>query len=346
MGEYLDEAKRYSSTSPRTFGDYCRSFRRIVSDITGEVGGKERYDYRKGGREKWVARVDAVLLETITPEKVERWRHRYVAQAESPEDIRKKKTSANSTIRQAKALFSKNILCHLQGTIELPENLPFTDIQPFGRKECSVKRYRSKINAEQLIREARDELGSPQQEEEKRESYLFRREQFKVFILAIGAGLRRKEIDTLLWTQIDFDDCEICLEANEHYGLKSDTSAANVSLDPEIAKLLEACYREAKGEFFIEAESKIKSGEAYSRTRARKVFQALYKWLREHGVATQKPLHTLRKEYGSIINSKHGLYAAQQALRHADISTTATHYLDTRERITPGLGGLFEKIEE
>ena len=48
IGEFLEEARKYSSASPRTFGDYTRSFRRIVSDVMGFKIEKSRFDYRKG----------------------------------------------------------------------------------------------------------------------------------------------------------------------------------------------------------------------------------------------------------------------------------------------------------
>jgi hypothetical protein len=48
----------------------------------------------------------------------------------------------------------------------------------------------------------------------------------------------------------------------------------------------------------------------------------------------------LRKEFGSLVNQKHGLYAASRALRHADISTSARHYIGKKERVTVGLGHL------
>jgi len=52
------------------------------------------------------------------------------------------------------------------------------------------------------------------------------------------------------------------------------------------------------------------------------------------------PVHTLRKEFGSLIAQEHGIYAASKLLRHADIQTTANHYLDKKQRITAGLGEL------
>jgi CheY-like chemotaxis protein len=70
---------------------------------------------------------------------------------------------------------------------------------------------------------------------------------------------------------------------------------------------------------------------AYSRYRCQKEFEALNEWLRAHGVEEGRPIHTLRKEYGSQVCAKHGIYAASRALRHADIAITSQHYLDKRK---------------
>ena len=50
------------------------------------------------------------------------------------------------------------------------------------------------------------------------------------------------------------------------------------------------------------------------------------------------PLHTLRKEFGSVIAAKYGIHAASRLLRHADITTTAQYCLDKKKRVTSGLG--------
>ena len=64
---------------------------------------------------------------------------------------------------------------------------------------------------------------------------------------------------------------------------------------------------------------------AYDHYRCRRQIRALLAWLRSRGVVSRTPLHTLRKEYGSQINSRFGLTAAQEMLRHANIHTTAAH---------------------
>ncbi|HEY0792438.1 MAG TPA: hypothetical protein VGD78_15350 [Chthoniobacterales bacterium] len=70
------------------------------------------------------------------------------------------------------------------------------------------------------------------------------------------------------------------------------------------------------------------------------LFEDLIAWLRRKGVNATNPLHALRKEFGSQINAQHRLYAAKEALRHADIQTTAAHCLDRKQRTTSGLGRL------
>src|SRR4030095_8779964 len=77
--------------------------------------------------------------------------------------------------------------------------------------------------------------------------------------------------------------------------------------------------------------------------RCQATFARLYSWLREKGVDDKKPLHVLRKEFGSIINQKHGLYAASAALRHRNISTTAGHYIAHKSRIMFDFGDLLSR---
>ena len=64
------------------------------------------------------------------------------------------------------------------------------------------------------------------------------------------------------------------------------------------------------------------------------------RWLRSKGVATKTPFHTLRKEFGSLLNQRHGVFVASVGLRHASVEVTTMHYTDTRPRATIGLGGL------
>jgi hypothetical protein len=42
-------------------------------------------------------------------------------------------------------------------------------------------------------------------------------------------------------------------------------------------------------------------------------FERLASWLRKRGVTALKPIHELRKEFGSMVNRKHGLSAAKES---------------------------------
>jgi len=77
-----------------------------------------------------------------------------------------------------------------------------------------------------------------------------------------------------------------------------------------------------------------------SKLRAQELFRKVYRWLRNHGVTTQKPLHTLRKEAGSILLEKSGnLQKVADFLRN-DMAVTSAHYVGRKERIEIELPGL------
>ena len=65
-------------------------------------------------------------------------------------------------------------------------------------------------------------------------------------------------------------------------------------------------------------------------------------WLRSKGVTSRTPLHSLRKEFGSQINARYGLFAASSMLRHADIKTTVGHYIESKQRSVLGFGHLLK----
>lgn len=351
VGELIREAEACSSVSPDTLADYTRAFRSIVADVEGitsvvpitrgkrvldSESGKHRivklkttkdvrFDYVTEAGKAWRERVDSVPLSRITSAKVQKWKLAYV-RANGGEDLeqeRRAKNSANSKLRQAKALFSKNVLPHVRESLVLPDTLPFEGLAFFPRQSM---RYVSKVNAPSLIRSAVDDLAESDPEA------------FKIFLLGLMAGLRANEIDSLLWRQIDFDAMTITIEATPYFKPKAETSLGVVGLEPETAELLRGYRARASGEFFIESKHPHRSRLKHRGRRAKEAFSGLYAWLKGHGVTAAKPLHELRKEFGSLVCERGGLYAASRALRHADVAITAAHYLDEKERTTVGLG--------
>ena len=102
--------------------------------------------------------------------------------------------------------------------------------------------------------------------------------------------------------------------------------------------LFRGYHARTKSQFVIESELEPKVGAAYMHYRCDPLLRELCTWLRAHGVKTIRPLHTLRKEFGSLINRAHDIHAASRALRHSSIGITTEIYVDSRLRRTSGLG--------
>jgi integrase len=164
--------------------------------------------------------------------------------------------------------------------------------------------------------------------------------QLKIFLLAVMGGLRRNEIDKLEWPALRWEEGVIRIEATRNFQPKSEDSTGDVEIDPEVMTIFRGFSAKAKGSFVIESPNAPRPQATYAHYRCQRDFEALTKWLREHGVTGNTPLHTLRKEYGSQMCAKHGIYAASHALRHADIQITSQHYLDRKRRATVGMGHL------
>jgi integrase len=162
----------------------------------------------------------------------------------------------------------------------------------------------------------------------------------KIFLLAVMAGLRRNEIDKLDWTAFHWDKGLIRIETTSVFQAKTEDSLGDVEIDSEMMEIFRGYRARAKGEFVIESSVAARPEANYGHYRCQRDFKALTKWLREHGVTGNTPLHSLRKEFGSRMCATHGIYAASHALRHGDILITSAHYLDKKRRATVGMGHL------
>jgi Phage integrase family len=327
VGEFLEEVKAKASARPKTIESYRRAFRTIVADICDIDGGKSKYDYRNGGRAAWLAKINSIKLTKITPDEVQKWKLRFVRRAgNDPLKQRIAKISVNSLMRQAKSLFSPGILKFVR--LELPNALPFTGV---GFEPRQSMRYRSGFDVETLIETAQKELPV---------------EQLKILLLATMAGLRRNEIDKLEWGAFQWGQRRVRIEATRYFHPKSEDSLGDVEIEGELLKVFRGFHARARSTFVIESEVAPRPEATYSHYRCQRDFEALTAWLRDKGVPGTKPLHTLRKEFGSQICAKHGIYLASHALRHADIAITSQHYLDKKRRVTVGLGGLLKSPDK
>lgn len=209
----------------------------------------------------------------------------------------------------------------------LPDPLLQAGVKPFARQSTA---YLSKIDAVELIGKARRDLGGNPS----------RQEEWKIFLLAITEGLRKREIDTLLWRQVDTTRGIIGIETTEFFRPKSEDSHAEIDLDPEVAALLGKLKDGATGDFVIESARNPREATYGASYRCEPAFNVLNAWLRSQGITARKPLHELRKQARSLVARDGGLYDAQKFLRHASPTTTAAFHLDKKKRISAGLGGL------
>jgi integrase len=332
VGDFLDELKAKADLKAKTLEGYAIALRKIVADAFNINGGEgDKYDYRSGRRERWLERVHAIKLAALAPDVVQQWKRAFLDRAaDDPIRARAAKISVNSFLRRAKSLFAPEAIKHLSH-VRLPSPLPFDKVSFEPRQSM---RYRSTINVEELTPAAHEELAQNEPEV------------FKAFLLALGAGLRRIEIDRLEWSAFRFEENVIRIEPTQHFDVKTEHSIGDVSIDAELMSIMRGYAARARSSFVIESRNLPRKRATFENYRAQNVFERLSAWLRSHGVSAQKPIHELRKESGSMVNRKHGLTAAKDFLRHGDVSVTAAHYIDRPRQATSGLGALLKAVAD
>jgi integrase len=270
-----------------------------------------------GGAKKRLEAIYKIKLSSVTIDKIEEWKNKTLRVKISRKPSARSSACAtiNKTLRNAKSLFSKRILKAIA-----MENL---EISPFEGVEFLPEgshRYNSEFDGKHLVEEAMDELKSSDPEA------------FKIFILALCCGLRRNEIDKLLWRQVDLQRNVIYIRATEVFSTKTREFCSSVDLDESVAKILGEYQSVATGPFVIESNVNARPNVHY---RCDRTHRQLIEWLRKHDISANKPLHTLRKEYGAEICRQFGLYEASRALRHSSHGVTEMFYVDKRAVVTP-----------
>jgi integrase len=320
VGEWIEAAHSVATVNPATFALYAAALRKIVGDIIRVKRNRKRFGPKGGGSRAYRRAIDASPLALLSPAAIQKWRMGYVKRAKTPAEQRSRMTSCNSTLRQARSLFGKKITRF----VPLPEPAPFQHVEFFPRQSA---KYFSRIDARAILTQARNELAENDSTA------------FLVVLIALAAGLRKGEIDTLCWHQIDFERGVIRVEHTDTASLKSADSRGEVPIDACVVELLRGFRARATGAFVIEGGNGVSGPRMWGRNyRVQSVFDRVTAWLRKHGVTARKPLHELRKELGALITAEHGIYAASRVLRHADLATTAAHYTDLKTRPTIPVG--------
>ena len=332
VGDLVREVAASTSYRVTTFAVYCGALRRIVAEIAKIEGAASRFAPNGAGNRAWRERVDATPLSMLTVDSIQRWKLDFINRHKnSPAKHSHAVNTVNAHVRNARSMFSTKALAFAGKRLALPEPLPFAGVKLESRR--ATTRYASRIDPAALIVAAKAELDDVPE----------RQEQFKIFCMALLCGLRKREIDTLLWKSVDLDKGVIRIERTEYFQPKSEESAGEVDMAPELVDLFRRWKKQVKGEFVIESGNLPRYHTSRANYRAELEFQALYAWLAAKGVSARKKLHELRKECGSVIANTMGIFAASRALRHSDIRITSQYYSDKKVRITTGLDALLSE---
>lgn len=318
FGDYFNALEHHAEIKPRTLADYKRKVHTLLAEVHKLKKPTGRMARCGKSRREWLAALDAIKLSEITHHDIVQWRKKRLSKADPKNRLSAART-ANSHLRALKCCFAKKHLINLRH-LDLPDELPGSTVPylPEGSK-----RYRRRINPVELVKDAGKELA-----EQDPEAY-------KVFLLALIAGMRRSEIDLLLWEAVNLKEGCIRVEPNSLYELKSFSSEGTVYLQQEAVDFLKRRHENDPnpGPFVLKSEHLPRRHLVkYNYYRADETFKNLTKWLREKGITDQKPLHMLRKEFGSLIASNYDIFAASRALRHSSLQMTVSVYAEERSQ--------------
>ena len=337
VGEFIREFESQNEVSKTSLISYAGKFRRLVAEICKINSDKSKYHSGAGSR-IYREKVESVKLSKITSYDINSWKRKFVGSAKNEEELRSKKVTVNSIIRNSKSLFAPKALVfvasdfmgsnsvstktgikRLQGRLSVPCN-PFEGVELETVHKQQYDATRDGMNAELIFASARNELEKDYPE------------QYKIFLLAITAGLRRKEIDWIKWNNIDFAKGEISVRSSIYYALKTSDSEAVISIDKDTSELLKMFKKKSTSEYVITSARTDSLPKEVSDYRCSSHYTKLIKWLRGKGVVARQPLHTLRKEAISIIAKNQGIHIASAFARHSDIRMTADIYAEPRVR--------------
>ena len=284
---------------PRTSGNYCNALRWWAAQHLEARPGRKEFGRRS---EEYRARLHAVRLTDLSLERLEKIRDAFIGRAgDDAVAGRRARISAKSFLRNAKAGIRA---AQKLGRLQMPEPAPFIGLEVAG---AVTTRYVAEFDAGEMLRHASETLHGEDPMA------------FRVLLLALGAGLRRGEIEHLRWHSVDVGRLQIRVEAFGSWQAKNTQSEAAVDVDPG---LIAALGTPAGPDDPVVDPLAIEHA---------------VRWLRRQGVTSPKPLHACRKEFGSIIAQSADLLTASRQLRHGSLAVTAAVYVESRRKASPNI---------
>ena len=220
-----------------------------------------------------------------------------------------KVVTANGILRSVKSIFKADCLdyykeegCNTINPFEKDHPTKAPEIRPFqGYPVKDIKK---------LLSKAKTDL-----KENEPTSYA-------LFLLALCGGLRQQEALWCKWENLKENG--ILVESKEGEFETKSGKTRMVYLPPGVVKELKE-LRDSENPFII-APKAVRIGAKKSHTRKLVAVDRLIKWLKDNRLNVTKPIHELRKIYGALMSTQHGLFAAKQMLGHSRVSVTEDYY--------------------
>jgi integrase len=231
--------------------------------------------------------------------------------------------SVNSTVRQARAVFSKSAM-------EGYEKLNLPDLSGF-MNASGVKVQKLRGEFVPIPRENLDRIS--------KEVDVWRRKHkdlVPVYLLARWLGMRNIEIEAARWSWIEETDrgadMVICDRPDEDFSPKGYAGRVPIAVGV-LQELHDLRAKPVEGEEQSENDFIIQAGTPTDRWKT--VYRYINDRLRPFLPGRTKCLYELRKQAGSEVFTQQGLAAAQEFLRHADIGTTKRWYATLLNPVQP-----------
>ena len=289
----------------RTAENYCNALRWFAARAVGIRASRK--EFGPTGSRKFRARIEPLPLPRIGGALAQRILNEHVAKAGNDElAARRARISAHSFLVNARAGINAAIAT---GRIDEAMARMFEGVRVKGDRK--PPKYRSTFDAAKLLTAAKTEL-----RDTNPDAWL-------TILLALGAGLRRGEIQNLRWQHVNTTGGFIDVAAGGSWRPKTDSSENIVHVDAGLLKELELYRGEPTATVL--------------RQPSRGVEDAVT-WLRRQGITASKPLHTLRKEFGSMVYAATDLLVAAKQLRHSTTKVTESFYVEPRKQYAPPIG--------
>jgi len=315
IGDVLDcYEQNYAAldVTHNTARDYGRRLISIVSEVLGERSGQGRAFSKEETR--------AQPLTVLTRKLVTDLKNMRMRGSFDQMQLLSAKRTLNSRLREAKALFKEAALdVYRDHGLVIPNLSEFLDSPLFARTRVEYQLPKPEMMS-RLVNEAQAQL--PPSDDN---AYLG-------FVLAFHAGLRASEIAGARWDWLGFSDrpyMRVSMESDLH---TKSGRGRTVELEPWVYEYLMSRRKP-------EAVRMLSGSE---KERRRLSIKRLGDWLRSHGMhEIDKPVHELRKWYGSFVAATCGLTEAQRRLGHSSHQVTNDYYSDLE--FPPSLTALWRR---